>query len=359
MEDFDLIQSFAVDYMHCVCLNIMSNLQDFWLNPKYKNKSFYLKPKQKKILNSRIKSVKMWSSFSRRIYHFIPNWSYKASEYRSMLLFCLPVCLRGVLPNKYLEHFNLLSHAIHILLRTSITSQELRIAKDKLLEFVKKFQVYYGRSKMTMNVHLLSHLPECVIALGPLWAYSMFALESNNGILGRFHKANRDLVAELGYRYLLRNAWFNDFSSNRQNDDPATVLLSKKTIKLSATEQSAIFEYGIDDCSEFDIYERFKNNHETIFTSVHYTKARKTIDYVISTIDEQMGAIQFFFKKFGSMFAVIQELVTVQIKDHIIEVCSSEEMTVMPVDKIDKKLIYIEYNKKKFVTSLPNDYEKD
>ena len=41
---------------------------------------------------------------------------------------------------------------------------------------------------VTMNVHLLRHIPQCVRSWGPLWAYSCFALESINGVLKRqFH----------------------------------------------------------------------------------------------------------------------------------------------------------------------------
>ena len=36
---------------------------------------------------------------------------------------------------------------------------------------------------MTANVHLLLHLTECVRELGPLWVYSCFHFESQNGIL--------------------------------------------------------------------------------------------------------------------------------------------------------------------------------
>ena len=34
-----------------------------------------------------------------------------------------------------------------------------------------------------MNVHMLKHLPECVLHWGPLWVYSCFKFESANGHL--------------------------------------------------------------------------------------------------------------------------------------------------------------------------------
>lgn len=36
---------------------------------------------------------------------------------------------------------------------------------------------------MSINVHLLLHLPDAVKELGPLWVYSCFHFEGQNGIL--------------------------------------------------------------------------------------------------------------------------------------------------------------------------------
>ena len=47
-----------------------------------------------------------------------------------------------------------------------------------------------------MNIHLLSHLPECVKKWGPLWAYiafySCFAYESMNGHLKKMFHGTRN-----------------------------------------------------------------------------------------------------------------------------------------------------------------------
>ena len=40
-----------------------------------------------------------------------------------------------------------------------------------------------GEDGCTMNVHMLKHIPACVVNWGPLWAYSCFHFESVNGHL--------------------------------------------------------------------------------------------------------------------------------------------------------------------------------
>ena len=50
------------------------------------------------------------------------------------------------------------------------------------------YYIYIGEKRTTMNVHLLSHLVDCVKRWGPLWAYSCFVYETMNGHLKKlFH----------------------------------------------------------------------------------------------------------------------------------------------------------------------------
>lgn len=55
---------------------------------------------------------------------------------------------------------------------------------------------------MTYNVHLLTHLAECVEQNGPLWAYSNFHFESNNGVLKNFVCGTSDVVHQTLTKYL-------------------------------------------------------------------------------------------------------------------------------------------------------------
>ena len=42
------------------------------------------------------------------------------------------------------------------------------------------YMCYAGDKQVTMNVHLLSHVTNCVRNWGPLWCYSCFQFESMN-----------------------------------------------------------------------------------------------------------------------------------------------------------------------------------
>lgn len=66
--------------------------------------------------------------------------------------------------------------------------------KDLISSFRKEFQEFYGEGSMTYNCHSISHLPDCLENLGPLWNYSNFPFESNNGVLVGYVKSNVEQI---------------------------------------------------------------------------------------------------------------------------------------------------------------------
>ena len=54
-----------------------------------------------------------------------------------------------------------------------------------------------GNTKTTMNVHLLSHLAQCVEDWGSLWAYICFPFESMNKELKFLFHGSRDMCQQV------------------------------------------------------------------------------------------------------------------------------------------------------------------
>ena len=50
--------------------------------------------------------------------------------------------------------------------------------------FGERFECLYGKKAVTPNMHLHSHLKECIIDCGPVHAFWWFSSERFNGILG-------------------------------------------------------------------------------------------------------------------------------------------------------------------------------
>ena len=50
-----------------------------------------------------------------------------------------------------------------------------------------------------MNVHLLSHLTDCVRDWGPLWSYSCFTFESANNSLKKLFHGTKNMSKQVSY----------------------------------------------------------------------------------------------------------------------------------------------------------------
>lgn len=193
-EEFDLVNGFVIDYMHCVLLGLTKKLLDLWFNSKNHLEPYYIRKRNQENFDEGLCSIKPSSAIGVRPQSIFNRNNYKAKNYRALLLFYLRCCLSGYLDKKLIDHFQLLSSAIYILLKEKITNDEINEAEKKLHEFVKSFEIFYGQHNVTMNLHLLQHISESVRHCGPLWSNSAFSFESNNGELIRSNNAKLNIL---------------------------------------------------------------------------------------------------------------------------------------------------------------------
>lgn len=207
-KHFDLVHSFVIDYMHMGLIGIVKNMTDMWIDSTNHKEPYYLTTPQKRIINRRIASIRPCRFISRRIGPLEQFKIFKASQFRSFLLFFYPV-LEGILKPKYYNHFALLSSSIYLLLKSEISMTDLHQAEKKLQQFVKEYQSLYGKTRMNMNAHSATHLVDCVRNNGPLWAYSMFHFESYNGKLKAFGEDSVNVVNQIVEKIVAQNTKLN------------------------------------------------------------------------------------------------------------------------------------------------------
>lgn len=356
-EFFDLVKSFGMDYMHCVCIGISKNLHGFWFDPRFKSGSLIDNSNQT-LLNLRIQSIKPCSFINRKPRSFELRRLMKASEHRNNLLYFLPVCLKGILGQKYLDHFNLLSSSIYKLLTTNISSQDIIDVKNNLNIFVKQYQDLYGKEHMTMNVHLLNHLVFCVENLGPLWSQSMFSFESNNSTFSRYVIGSTDIIAQLTSRYMI------DKSTQRRTypkrSETFTHLSDKKIIKLSMREAAVLNKNNIffennEKVQTYCVYRK----HDQRFTCLNYTAAKTTIDFFVKLNNGTLGKVKYYIEHENENHMVLEQYECIKQENHVFEVRPKNIDLVFPAEDIEKKLIYIHYLNKHFITERPNTFESD
>nr|XP_047129318.1 uncharacterized protein LOC124809315 [Hydra vulgaris] len=177
------INSFPNDYMHSVCLGVVRKLLNFWSSGPF---SVKLSSQSLKTISARLIHVSLFfpSDFNRRPRSLESMNKWKATEFRSFLLYSGPIVLCDILSKPVYEHFLILHSSIFLLCR----SQEHEVIKycgELLKIFVTKAVALYGKSFMSYNVHSLIHLDNDCLQFGPLGNFCAFPFENALGHLKR------------------------------------------------------------------------------------------------------------------------------------------------------------------------------
>lgn len=343
--------------MHCILLGDVKRLINYFCNPTYKTKSFYIAPRKRKALNGKILRIKPTSSIVRKPRSLDQRRNFKASEFRSLLLYYLPICLPGHVPNEYVEHIRLLSAAVYTLLKANIPKGEVDDTEQMLNRFVKDHQKLFGKCGMVMNVHLVKHLCESVRQLGPLWCHSAFPFERNNGCLLKMVNGTTDVLYQMSSKYALKKSLKKNFEMNET--DPAfcgrSVPISEKT--LSVVNYDSLTRVNLSN-EKLQAYKRLKIG-KTIYTSKLYTRPKKSVDYFIQLEDERFGAAKFYLESNGKKYVIMEEYEIIDTIYHIDKVQKTNTTLMAAIEVIQKKLIFMQVGLNNYITSPPNPYENE
>lgn len=352
--EFDLVNSFAIDHMHCADSGVMKKLLDMWLNSKNHPKPYYIKKKNQVLLSKRLVDLKPVSEISRKPRSIFIRGEFKANELRSLMLYFLRFALTGLIDTKYVRHFQLFSSAIYILLKDNITLNDIEYAQLNLNKFVDSFEDIYGKENITMNVHLLRHLPNAVKKLGPLWANSAYGFEATNGVVVKSNTSKKDMVHQLAWKYVMKHS----IDSAVDNNFERFSVGKRKTIKISSTELQSIAAKGIKAQSEnFIMIYADVTLHGVKYKSKQ-SKEITTIDYFVQLKNNSFGAVCYYLESDLDLYALIDMYEIIDTCDHILEVKRGSTKTIVNVHDISKKLLFLKYGQREYLTAFPNNFEK-
>ena len=193
---FDPIESHVVDPMHNLLLGTAKHVFKVWLE-----KGILTTDKVNEIdkLMNAIGTVNEMGRATKSMSYFK---SMKAEEWQHWVLVYSLYCLKDLLPRNHYNLWQVFVRACKLLISTSITSQDVRIAHDLLALFCTKFQQIMGADYCTPNMHMHLHLEECIINYGPVYAFWAFSFERYNGKLGSYHTNNRSLTITMMRKFL-------------------------------------------------------------------------------------------------------------------------------------------------------------
>ena len=176
--DIGLVSQVPLDYMHLVLLGVVKKLIRLWReSPRYASRlPIRVYQEVSEVLVSLTSHVPR--DFSRRPRALSESARWKATEFRTFLLYTGPVALRGIVPESIYGNFLLLSCGIHILANPTLFRMHNSVAQELLVKFVKHFSNLYGEEMLVYNFHNLIHLCDDVLIHGPLDQFSAFPYEN-------------------------------------------------------------------------------------------------------------------------------------------------------------------------------------
>lgn len=238
-EVVSLKSDFPPEYMHLVCLGIMKRLLSSFLTNNHGLLPCRLSSSMRDKLESHVTFFKasLPHEFNRKIRSFTQHMFYKATEYRTLLLYTGPILFRQVLPRAYFQHFLLLHFAIYVF--TSDRHSDLYVvAKGCIDKFLYEIAELFTNAGYTYNAHCLSHLYDFVLQLGPLDNFSAFKFENYLYLLKRRIKSGSFVLTQtVNSLGILRNMYIKEYNeplhfSNKHPNNCAAVIYNSDKVYI-------------------------------------------------------------------------------------------------------------------------------
>ncbi|XP_057335688.1 uncharacterized protein LOC130674388 [Microplitis mediator] len=205
LKYFNIVDGISPDYMHCILLGVTQQHTEILLS-SFGEEYYVGNPNQVEAINTKLMSFKHPTCITRSPRNITERKMWKATEWRSWLLFYSLISLKGVLPQKYLEHLALLAEAVSTLLSEEIEYDDLRRTGSLIVRYVALYQEYFGKKAMTYNVHLLTHMEQSVLNLGPLKCHNTFIFENQNHFVLKMQKSPNRIDVQIARRFLFQKA---------------------------------------------------------------------------------------------------------------------------------------------------------
>lgn len=169
-----------------------------WSNPKGPT-SCRLSTALLKAVSDRLLSYRsfMPRQFSRKPRSLSEVKMWKATEFRTFLLYLGPVALKGLLSNQLYQNFLCLSVAMSICLAPEKCLQYSDYCERLFHFFVHTFSKLYGKNQVVYNVHCLTHLVDDVRRYGCLENISAFPFENCLGVLKKMVRKPNHPISQI------------------------------------------------------------------------------------------------------------------------------------------------------------------
>lgn len=352
LEFFDIINGFGIDDLHIVYEGVFSKILDLFYNKTNHQTDFHLNKTQQETIDRRIISMKPTKDLPTRPRSIVENLArLQGNEKRSLLFYFFPVAIEGVQKAKYVENIYKLSATIFMLSKKEVTNQEIAESEILLKQFIREYEDLYGVHNVIYKVHQLLHIPASVRQHGPLWTQSCFTFETNNGALVKRVKGTRSVISQIIQNYVVKQSIMK--TSIKEDNNGIYLLGKEKQILLNDSYRTVI---GLDSLK---IHLRIIINMVT-YSSTSYKNTSST-DYFVELSNNDIAKVHFYYIDGRTIFACVSTYRILSKKAHFIKIEESNNIKVIQVESIKKKLIYLStkntFSNRQYVTYVPNHFE--
>lgn len=197
---FDCVRFHVVDPMHNLFLGTSKfMMKNIWIG----GVSPYIDKKHFSIIQEKVDSCIIPTSMGRIPYKIASSFSsFTADQWKNWTIVFSLFALHGIIRDEHLECWRTFVQACHLLTTPAISKEAVEESHKLLLDFCIQFETLYGSHAVTPNMHLHTHLVDCIKDYGPIYSFWLFSFERYNGLLGSFRTNQRSIEVQIMRRFL-------------------------------------------------------------------------------------------------------------------------------------------------------------
>ena len=175
---FDCIRFTIIDPMHNLFLGTAKRMMEMWLELSLLTRADLEKVQQK------VDSTNIPSNIGRLPFKIAKSFSgFTAEQWKTWTTVFSPFALFGHLPVNHYNCWLNFVKACKLLSQPMIKISDVGTAHSLLLTFCRDVEKIFGTERITPNMHMHTHLADCVLDYGPVYSFWLFSFERYNGIL--------------------------------------------------------------------------------------------------------------------------------------------------------------------------------
>jgi len=288
---FDVVTNFSLDYMHLICLGTVKKLILLWKKGPYNVRL----PTWKVDIISR-DAISLKTSFpcefSRKPRSLDEFARFKATEFRTYLLYIFPIILKKTLSVNCYKHFMPLSIAMIVLLSPDHLSY-INYARSLLKYFVNSFKDIYGSHYISHNIHGLLHIADDYERYGPLDNCSAFPFENYMQTLKSLIRKPDKPLEQVVLRYQERKKLKNNVKSKKEFKLTGSHNRGPLIQNTTSPQYNKLLFYNFKFKSQIDADSYFCSNNNEIVKLINIAYSTNTGQ--VTLIGKKFDCMQDFY----------------------------------------------------------------